>query len=131
MPRHPDIVPAEHQHSEAENAGVEQFLAAAAEQLRQPAGEQSDYAGAEHAGHDATCDPAPAPGDAGRHRHHDADNQAGFEDLTKYNHQRSKHGHLGTGILARDIRGIGEPRQLCQSESGSRQKIGIVIIMQT
>ena len=94
VPRHPDIMPAEHQHREAENAGVEQFLAVAAEQLRQSASKQRHQAGAKHAGRDAAGDPTPAARHARGHRHDDADDQSGLENLTKDDQKRRKHGHL-------------------------------------
>ena len=61
VPRHPHIVPGQHQHGETENAGIEHFLAAAAEQFRQSAREQRHQARAEHAGGDAARDPQAAP----------------------------------------------------------------------
>ena len=69
--------------------GVEHFLAAAAEQFRQAAGEQRHHAGAEHAGRDAAGNPQPAARHAGGHRHDDADDQAGLEDLAEDDQQRA------------------------------------------
>ena len=63
--------------------GIEQFLARAFEGLRNRAGESGDQAGAEHADTGAETDIAAAPGDAARRRHHDADDQAGFDDFAK------------------------------------------------
>ena len=88
VPRHPDIVPGQHQHREAENAGVEHFLAAAAEQFGQAAGEQRHQAGAEYAGGDAAGDPVTAPHHSRGHSHDDADDQAGLENLAKDDQQR-------------------------------------------
>ena len=75
-------------------AGVEDFLAAAAEQFRQPAGEQRHDAGAEHAGNDAARDPDARGRRRRGHRHDDADDQAGFENLAKDDQQRRQHGNL-------------------------------------
>ncbi len=96
MPRHPDIVPGQHQYGEAENEGIEHFLAAAAEQIRQSGREQRHHAGAEDAGGDAARDPQGAAGDARGHGHDDADNQAGLEDFAEYDQQGGQHGNLTT-----------------------------------
>ena len=40
----------------------------------------------------ADADPAPAPVDAARRRHHDADDQAGLDDFAKHNDQGAEHG---------------------------------------
>ena len=64
----------------------------ALEGLRNDAGEAGDQAGAEHAAGDAEIDPAPAAGDATRRRHHDADDQAGFDDFAKNDDERAEHG---------------------------------------
>ena len=55
--RHPHIVPGQHQHRKAENPGIEDFLTAAAEQFRQPAGEQRYEARPEHARRHTARDP--------------------------------------------------------------------------
>ena len=92
VPRHPGVVPHQHDHGDAEHAGIEQFLAGAFEGLRDRAGEDGDQAGAEQAAEDAETDPAPAGGHAARRRHHDADDQAGFDDFAKDDDKGAEHG---------------------------------------
>ena len=55
---------AEHQHREPENAGIEQFLTAAMEELGQSAGEQRHQTGAEGTDGHPARDPEPAAGHA-------------------------------------------------------------------
>ena len=62
VPRHPHIMPREHEHGEAENGRVEHLLATATEQVRKSAGKDRDQASAEHARCNAARDPTSAAG---------------------------------------------------------------------
>ena len=61
VPRHPDIVPGQHDYGEAENRGVEEFLSDALERIRQQAGEGGHKSGAEKTRADAGRCKARAP----------------------------------------------------------------------
>src|SRR5690242_16013329 len=94
MPRHPNIVPGQHHHGKTENAGVENFLASAAEELRKSAGKERDYASPQDTGADAAADPQCSAGNAGGYGHHDADDQAGLKDLAKNDDECCEHARL-------------------------------------
>src|SRR5215470_15046139 len=91
MPCHPDIVPGQHDHSEAQNRCVEQLLPHAFEQLRQGAREGGNETSCQAAREDTAGDPTIAIFDRARDREHDADDQAGFEDLAKDDDERREH----------------------------------------
>ena len=83
MPRHPSVVPHQHDDSDTKHAGIEKFLACALKRFRNGAGEHGNDGGAEHAGPDADHYPAAAVGNTARCRHDNADNETGFDDFTK------------------------------------------------
>lgn len=92
MMRHPDIVPGQHHHGDAQNGCVEQLLPHARKKLRERARERRDDAGGKHARQHPAADPAIAIGNRAGHREHDADDQAGFEDLAKDDDECCQHG---------------------------------------
>ncbi len=91
MPRHPDVVPHQHDDGDAEHAGIEQLLARALECVGDDAGKHRDDAGAEDAAADTDRYPTAATGDAARCRHHDADDEAGFNHFAKDNDECAEH----------------------------------------
>jgi hypothetical protein len=92
--RHPDIVPDQHHDRDREDSGVEQFLAYALEGVGDGVDESADQAGAHDADRDARPDIAAASRDAARHRHRDADNDAGLDDFAEDDDQCAEHAIL-------------------------------------
>ena len=93
--RHPQDVPAQHDHGEAQDGSGEYLLAGAFERIRQGGGERRDQAGSGDAQRDAAGDPAATPGNALGGRQHDADDQAGLHRLAKdYDHADEHAGLL-------------------------------------
>ena len=89
--RHPDVVPGEHQHGEAEHAGVEQLLPASRERARKLLGESGDDERAQEARRRAGEDDGARSRDAARDRERDPDDQAGLDDLSKDDDERAEH----------------------------------------
>ena len=90
--RHPDIVPGQHHHGDAQNGGVEQLLPHARKELRQRAGKGCDDAGRKRARQHPAADPAIAVRDRAGDREHDADDQSGFEHLAEDDDEGGEHG---------------------------------------
>ncbi len=91
--RHPDIVPGQHDHGDAEDCRVEQLLSHAREQLRQGTGERRDEAGRKRARQHPAADPAIAMRHRAGHREHDADDQSGFEYFAEHDDEGGQHGY--------------------------------------
>lgn len=91
MARHPYIVPAEHDHGNAQDYGIEHLLADAGHGVREGTGEHSEQAGAGGTAADAEGDPAGAAGHAPGRGQDDANDQAGLEDFAEDDEQAGQH----------------------------------------
>src|SRR5262245_41682063 len=91
MARHPQIVPHQHDHSDAEYAGIEKLLAGPVESAAERFRKCRQQGRAQH----AQCNPSGNPVAATRYAagdgKHDADDQAGFDDLTKHDNEGAQH----------------------------------------
>ena len=89
--RHPQDVPAQHEHGEAEDGGGEHLLPGAFEGVRQGGGEGRHQAGAGDPGGDAAGDPAAAAADPFGRCEDDADDQPGLHGLAEHDDQADEH----------------------------------------
>src|SRR5262249_11629039 len=94
MARHPDIVPTKHDDRDREDAGIEKLLADASKERRKGAREHRRDTGPEDAGGRARGNPPFPMSNRPRRRHHDADDETGFEDFAKDDDQGTDHGLL-------------------------------------
>ena len=104
MRGHPDIMPGEHRDRDAEDQSVEQLLPHAGKSFRHFSDEDRDKARADEAPKDSARDPLAAAGHSFRRRHHDADDNSGFDDFAKNNDQGGKHVLFLSSLISRSAR---------------------------
>ncbi len=92
--RHPQDVPAQHDHGETQDRRGEDFLAGALERIGQGGGEYGHQAGAGDPRRDPAGDPAAAPGDPLGRGEDDADDQPGLHRLAEDDDHADEHGDL-------------------------------------
>ena len=85
-------MPGEHAHREDQDGGVEQLLPRPVEEGRQPAREDGHKARADQPAENTETHPQAAPGHTLGGGQHDADNQAGLDDLAEDDEQGAEHG---------------------------------------
>ncbi len=88
---HPKIVPHQHDHRDAEHAGIEQLLAGALKRVGNRLREYCEKSSAGQCRQDAGANPISAPAHAARHREHDPDDQTGLDDFPKDNYSCAQH----------------------------------------
>src|SRR5438132_192045 len=94
--RHPDVVPREHHHGDAEDRRVEELLAHALRKLRDRLRAARDDERADDAEREAAEDEAAPSGDPARRRAHDADDERGLEDFAEDDERGAEHGYFAT-----------------------------------
>jgi len=92
---HPDVVPSEHQHCSAENAGIENFLPHSGRGFSNRARCRGNNDGAGQTRGDAGGDHQTPARDPAAGRQHNADDQRGLEDFPKNNECSGKQTGLG------------------------------------
>src|ERR1700674_3558304 len=90
-------MPAKHDDGEAENGGVEDFLADARERIGQGARENRDQRRAQKPGENNARDIEPAGGQGSGPGQHNADDQSSFDDLAQDDDKGA--GHANTSIV--------------------------------
>src|SRR6202040_1133209 len=91
VPRHPDIVPAKHNDRDAENGGVEDFLAGARERIGQGPRESRHQRRAQEPGENAARDIEPARWQRPGRGQLNADDQSSFDDLAQDDDKGADH----------------------------------------
>ena len=103
MMRHPQDVPAQHDHGEPKDAGGENLLSRTFECIGQGGGENRHETGAGHARADPGGDPTATADDALGCGQDDADDQPGFQGFTKDNNQTHEHAGFPGCANANDL----------------------------